>query len=617
MKAKKRVLFLMMSACFMIWLQPVVVRAADTVTGNDIASDIAVADTTLVSGEYYVTAADGTSLSSGSEGNYNVHFVEQDDKCVLTLNNATILGADNYSSGGPAIHYWEDKPLELVLVGTNDVKAHQYASNTYVSYAINVSNALVISGDGILNATSYDTEGAAMQSAAIMVSGDLTIAGGTIVANSGNMNGDSGSSVGILVQDGNIYINGGDITANAGKASAGVSIGIYNGTGSSAGSDVAGNITINGGTVKATGDTAKGQSCGLAAFTHISINGGNISATAGNSKEDNSYGVGATGKLSISGGTVVATGGTSDLHNSFGIGAKGDTSISGATITANGGAAGESSFGIGTDKTLAVTGGTINAVGGAGLCSYGLGTDQNIAIQGGTVNAAGGTATGGIGFGIGAKGIISVTDGGSIVATSAYRAIGAISGYSFGSAYQVYVGNTADTATLLSDLQSDFDGYLYVKAEQVVNNIPENTPDDDSNDDSDDDDTETATAPVTTYVIHIVQSGDTLNKIAMKYGCTVADIMNANSNLIKNPNLIYVGWQLRIPQQSGNVGNTAGGESVNNKFQIYVVQTGDNLWTIARRYGCTVNDIIALNSELITNPNRIFAGWNLKVPYYG
>lgn len=50
------------------------------------------------------------------------------------------------------------------------------------------------------------------------------------------------------------------------------------------------------------------------------------------------------------------------------------------------------------------------------------------------------------------------------------------------------------------------------------------------------------------YVTYTVQKGNTLSMIARKYGCTVAEILAANSGLIKSPNRIYVGWQLKIPQ---------------------------------------------------------------------
>jgi len=49
---------------------------------------------------------------------------------------------------------------------------------------------------------------------------------------------------------------------------------------------------------------------------------------------------------------------------------------------------------------------------------------------------------------------------------------------------------------------------------------------------------------------HVVQSGDTLWAIAKKYygdGNQYPKIVNANKDLIKNPNLIYPGWKLVIP----------------------------------------------------------------------
>lgn len=46
---------------------------------------------------------------------------------------------------------------------------------------------------------------------------------------------------------------------------------------------------------------------------------------------------------------------------------------------------------------------------------------------------------------------------------------------------------------------------------------------------------------------HKVIAGNTLSGIAHKYGVSVNDIVKANSNLIKNPNVIQVGWVLTIP----------------------------------------------------------------------
>lgn len=46
---------------------------------------------------------------------------------------------------------------------------------------------------------------------------------------------------------------------------------------------------------------------------------------------------------------------------------------------------------------------------------------------------------------------------------------------------------------------------------------------------------------------HPVVAGDTLSEIAKKYGVSVDDIVKANASLIKDKNLIRVGWVLKIP----------------------------------------------------------------------
>ena len=117
------------------------------------------------------------------------------------------------------------------------------------------------------------------------------------------------------------------------------------------------------------------------------------------------------------------------------------------------------------------------------------------------------------------------------------------------------------------------------------------------------------------YVTYTVQKGDTLWAIARKYGCTVSEIVAANSDLIKKPNLIYKGWQLQIPQDE-----TMGADSAdailpdNRKTGVYIVKRGDTLWVISRKYGCTVAEIVGLNGKLITDPDLIFAGWELEIP---
>ena len=120
----------------------------------------------------------------------------------------------------------------------------------------------------------------------------------------------------------------------------------------------------------------------------------------------------------------------------------------------------------------------------------------------------------------------------------------------------------------------------------------------------------------TSYLTYTVQAGDTLWKIARKYNCSITEIVAANSDRIKNPNRIHAGWQLKIPQSGAPI--TGGTPDAvlpeNKKSGIYIVRQGDTLWKIARKYNCSVAEIVSLNRELIRNPALIYSGWELKVP---
>ncbi len=111
---------------------------------------------------------------------------------------------------------------------------------------------------------------------------------------------------------------------------------------------------------------------------------------------------------------------------------------------------------------------------------------------------------------------------------------------------------------------------------------------------------------------HVVQPGDTLSAIARRYGTTVTAIAQANN--ILNPNLIFVGQVLTIPDGSSPPppapppspppGGGGGGS--------YTVQPGDTLNRIAVRFGVTVQAIAQANG--IANPNLIFVGQVLTIP---
>ncbi len=118
------------------------------------------------------------------------------------------------------------------------------------------------------------------------------------------------------------------------------------------------------------------------------------------------------------------------------------------------------------------------------------------------------------------------------------------------------------------------------------------------------------------YVTYTVQAGDTLWAIARKYNCSITEIVAANSDRIKNPNRIHAGWQLKIPKSGAPVSGSTPDAVLpeNKKSGIYIVRQGDTLWKIARKYNCSVAEIISLNRELLRDPALIYSGWELKVP---
>lgn len=89
--------------------------------------------------------------------------------------------------------------------------------------------------------------------------------------------------------------------------------------------------------------------------------------------------------------------------------------------------------------------------------------------------------------------------------------------------------------------------------------------------------------------------GDTLRKIAAKFGTTVDAILKLNPQ-ITNPNVIYVGQAIKVPSTAST----------------YVVQKGDTLRIIANKFGTTVNALLALNPN-IKNANLIYVGQVLNV----
>ncbi len=111
---------------------------------------------------------------------------------------------------------------------------------------------------------------------------------------------------------------------------------------------------------------------------------------------------------------------------------------------------------------------------------------------------------------------------------------------------------------------------------------------------------------------YTVQWGDWLNKIATQFGVPPQAIIAANPGL--NPNVIYPGQVLKIPEAGAPVPTPAGAPapSPSGGPTTYTVQRGDWLYAIARKFGISVAALQAANPSL--NPNFVYPGQVLNIP---
>lgn len=116
-------------------------------------------------------------------------------------------------------------------------------------------------------------------------------------------------------------------------------------------------------------------------------------------------------------------------------------------------------------------------------------------------------------------------------------------------------------------------------------------------------------------IAYIVQPGDTLSAIAARFNVTVKDLVE--NNVIRDDFAIFPGQILFIPRDRIGYDQThpfyTTHMSVSMRQILYVVQRGDTLTEIARRFDSTVDAIVEANN--LEGPNAvIYPGQILRVP---
>ena len=210
----------------------------------------------------------------------------------LIVGNVTVVGTDDEGTDiGTGVGYYtydntESKWEKCTATGeesTPDVPYFHYDGNGTLTLK-----------DAAINGTSSTTVGAG-----IYADGDLTIVleGSSTVTGAVDGNGESNS---IRVRQ-NLTIQGdGSLTAQGANTSEGGSYGIY----------VIGSFTQQSGSVTASGGNVNGtkNSTGLYVFgSTVTVEGGTLTAT-GDDASGNSYGICATGTVTVGSAAVTATG---------------------------------------------------------------------------------------------------------------------------------------------------------------------------------------------------------------------------------------------------------------------------------------------------------------------
>ena len=97
-----------------------------------------------------------------------------------------------------------------------------------------------------------------------------------------------------------------------------------------------------------------------------------------------------------------------------------------------------------------------------------------------------------------------------------------------------------------------------------------------------------------TNISYVVKRGDSLYSIARQYGVNVNDLKRIN-NLTSD--LLSIGQIINIPSSTTIV--TPSEDDIINEENTYIVQRGDTLWSISRKFGVSVDDI--KNANNLTN----------------
>ena len=119
-----------------------------------------------------------------------------------------------------------------------------------------------------------------------------------------------------------------------------------------------------------------------------------------------------------------------------------------------------------------------------------------------------------------------------------------------------------------------------------------------------------STAKATANGYYTVKAGDTLYGISRKFGMSLSQLISANG--ISTSSVIQPGQTLRVVGgESASTVVKTNTASIRTSGGNYIVQSGDTLYSIARRSGMNLNTLLSING--LSQSSVIFPGQSLTV----
>lgn len=113
-----------------------------------------------------------------------------------------------------------------------------------------------------------------------------------------------------------------------------------------------------------------------------------------------------------------------------------------------------------------------------------------------------------------------------------------------------------------------------------------------------------------TFLLHPVNAGETLYSIGIKYGIDAVTIVNHNPQLVSG---LKTGDILKIPVSSQDQLLSLNGKTdVPQKYIVHDIQRRETLYSISRKYGVTIDDILNFNPGL----GQLRRGEKIKIPQW-